>query len=226
MVDKLKQALPLAVAVGVLSFVWIEVSLNFSFHWFDKGDLGNGLGLPGNFHLVAPAAFVSWAFFFAAGSNAAAAVKVGLSSTIGATAALVLMAFAPKTAELPDFWGLAVWAGVLAFGAVALSIFDWYYTPASLAAFAVVVYWWMATGLDNWAANGGGVGEGLASLAKPETAGTGAFGGVLSTPFGWVYVSVLVSLLAGCLLGLVSAAVAGLGSGSDETSGSRTRQRV
>ena len=43
MVDKLKQAVPLAVAFGVLAFAWIEISLNFSFHWFDNGDLGNGL---------------------------------------------------------------------------------------------------------------------------------------------------------------------------------------
>jgi len=69
MVDKLKQAVPLAVAFGVLAFAWIEISLNFSFHWFDNGDLGNGLGLPANFHLVAPAAFITWALFFAAGAD-------------------------------------------------------------------------------------------------------------------------------------------------------------
>ncbi|MFG2794482.1 hypothetical protein [Streptomyces sp. NPDC048419] len=156
MVDKLKKALPLALAVGVLAFAWIEVSMNFTFHWFDNGALGNGLGLPANFHLIAPAAFISWAMVFAAGADAAAATKVGIATAIGSVAGLVLMALGPKTADLPEFWGLALWVGVLAFGAVALSIFDWYYTPAALAAFAAVVFWWIATGLDGWASHGGG----------------------------------------------------------------------
>jgi hypothetical protein len=209
MLDKLKRTLPLALAFGVLTFVWIEVSMNFTFHWFDNGNLGNGLGLPPNLHLVAPAAFISWALVFAAGGDAAAATKVGVGSLIGAVAGLVLMAFAPKTAELPDFWGLALWAGVLAFGAVALSVFDWYYAPAALASWAGVVFWWIATGLDGWAAHGGGVGSGLESLGKPETAGTGAFGGVLSTPYEWVFASTLISLLAGCLLGYLTASIGG-----------------
>jgi hypothetical protein len=62
------------------------------------------------------------------------------------------------------------------------------------------VFWWTATGLDGWAEKGGGVGSGLKSLADPATAGTRAFGGVLSTPYVWVWVSCTVSLLAGCLL--------------------------
>lgn len=210
MVDKLKMALPLALAVGVLAFVWIEVSMNFTFHWFDNGALGNGLGLPANFHLVAPAAFITWAMVFAVGADAASATKVGIATAIGSVAGLVLMALGPKTADLPNFWGLALWVGVLAFGAVALSIFDWYYTPAALAAFAAVVFWWIATGLDGWAPNGGGVGSGLESLAKPATAGTGAFGGALSTPYPWVFVSMLVSLLAGCILAYFSASLAGM----------------
>jgi hypothetical protein len=151
MVDKLKQAVPLAVAFGVLAFAWIEISLNFSFHWFDNGDLGNGLGLPANFHLVAPAAFITWALFFAAGADMAAATKVAIATVIGATAGLVLMVASPATADLPDFWGIAVWVGILGFGAVILSVFDWYYAPASLAAFTAVGFWWLVTGMDGWA---------------------------------------------------------------------------
>ena len=98
MVDKLKQAVPLAVAFGVLAFAWIEISLNFSFHWFDNGDLGIGLGLPADFHLVAPAAFITWALFFAAGADMAAATKVAIATVIGATAGLVLMVASPATA--------------------------------------------------------------------------------------------------------------------------------
>ena len=151
MVDKLKQTVPLAVAFGVLAFAWIEISLNFSFHWFDDGDLGNGLGLPANFHLVAPAAFITWALFFAAGADMAAATKVAIATVIGATAGLVLMVASPATADLPDFWGIAVWVGILGFGAVILSVFDWYYAPASLAAFTGVGFWWLVTGMDGWA---------------------------------------------------------------------------
>ncbi len=131
-------------------------------------------------------------------------MKVAVSSVIGAVAALVLMALGSMTAELPDFWGIALWVGVLGFGAVVLSVFEWYYAPAALGAFAAVVFWWMATGLDGWADNGGGVGSGLKSLADPTTAGTGAFGGVLSTPYVWVWVTCGVSLLAGCVLAYVT----------------------
>ena len=226
MAEKLKQSLPLAVAFGVLAFGWIEVALNFSFHWNSNGDLGNGLGLPANFHLVAPAAFITWGLVFAAGADAAAVGKVALASTIGAVAGLVLMVVAPATAALPDFWGIALWVGVLGFGAVVLSIFTWYYAPAALTAFAAIVFWWTATGLDGWAENGGGVGGGLKSLADPTTAGTGAFGGVLSTPHLWVWVSCTVSLLAGCLLAYLNATLAGLvGTGAD-TSSPRLHERV
>lgn len=83
MVDKLKQVLPLALSVGVLAFAWIEMSMNLTFHWFDNGALGNGLGLPANFHLIAPAAFITWAMVFAAGADAAAATKVGIATRSG-----------------------------------------------------------------------------------------------------------------------------------------------
>lgn len=198
--EKIKQTGLMAAVFGVLAFAWIEIALNFTFHWNSNGDLGNGLGLPSNLHLVAPAAFITWGLVFAAGGSVAAVGKVALASTVGATAALVLMALSPSTAGLPDFWGIALWVGILGFAAVMLSVFEWYYAPAALAAFAAVVFWWMVTGLDGWAEKGGGVGSGLDSLAEPTTAGTGAFGGVLSTPYPWVWVSCTVSLLAGCLL--------------------------
>lgn len=44
----------------------------------------------------------------------------------------------------------------------------------------------------------------MKALGDPATAGTGAFGGVLSTPFTWVWFNITVSLLCGCLLGLAS----------------------
>ena len=72
MAARMKGLVPLALAIGVLAFVYVEVALNFTFHWVTDGDLGNGLALPKNFHLVVPAAFVSWGMFFAAGGDNAA----------------------------------------------------------------------------------------------------------------------------------------------------------
>lgn len=62
----------------------------------------------------------------------------------------------------------------------------------------------IATGLDGWAENGGGVGNSVMALADPATAGSGAFAGVISTPYIWVWINTLVTLLIGCVLGIVS----------------------
>lgn len=205
MLKRVKGALPLSAAIALLAFAWVEVSLNFTFHWVTSGDLGIGLSLPSNFQLVTPAAFISWAVFFAAGADASALRKTATSSAVGATAALALMLVAPKVADLPDFWGIALVLAVLVFVAVLLTASgDWYYVPGVFVAFAAVVFWWFATGLDGWAVNGGGVGNSIAALGKPATAGTGAFGGVLSTPAEWVYISSLASLMCGSFLGVAS----------------------
>lgn len=211
MIQRFQDAIPLAFSIAVLAFIWVEVSLNFSFHWVTDGDLGIGLALPGSFHLIAPAAFITWALFFAAGADAAATVKVSLGTLVGSVAGLVLMLVGPAVADLPDFWGLALVIAILAFVAVVLmGAGDWWYVPAIFGAFASVVFWWMATGLDRWAEAGGGVGNSVEALADPATAGSGAFGGVLSTPAEWVFASTLASLACGVLLGKVSAVAAGL----------------
>lgn len=211
MLQRVKSTLPLSIAIGVLAFIWVEVSMNFTFHWVTNGDLGIGLELPANLHLVAPAAFVTWGFFFAAGADMKAFRSLLIASLVGSVGALVLMILGPAVADLPDFWGISLVVGVVAFLVVLGSaVGPWYYVPGMFGAFASVVFWWVATGLDGWAENGGGVGSGLASLGKPETAGSGAFSGVLSTPYEWVFVSTLVSLLCGCVLGLVSVKFAGV----------------
>jgi hypothetical protein len=211
MLERAKAALPLAVVIAVLAVLWVEVSLNFTFHWMVDGDLGNGLSLPSNFHLIVPAAFVSWGFFFAAGADSPALRKVATASLVGTVAGLLVMLVAPKIADLPDFWGIALTVGVLAVVVVLGSALgDWYYVPAIFGAFAATIFWWIATGLDGWAKDGGGIGNSLAALSKPATAGAGAFGGVLSTPVGWVFVNTLVTLLIGCVLGLVSVRLAGM----------------
>ena len=43
MAARVKGFLPLALAIGVLAFLYVEFALNFSFHWVTDGDLGNGL---------------------------------------------------------------------------------------------------------------------------------------------------------------------------------------
>lgn len=209
MTERLKATVPLAISVGILAVVWLEISLNFSFHWVTEGDLGNGLALPANFTLVAPAALISWSMFFAAGADRAAAGKVALASAIGAVGALLLGLIAPKVAELPDFYGIALTAGIVATIAVlASALSDYYYLPAAFCGLTAVLFWWIATGLDGWAPGGGGVNNTTAALGNPETAGAGAFHGVLSAPLEWVFISSAVSLLVGPLLGLASVKLA------------------
>jgi Protein of unknown function (DUF1097) len=209
MATRMKGFAPLAFVIAVLAFLYVEFALNFTFHWMTDGDLGTGLALPSNFHLAVPAAFVAWGFFFAAGGDRAALTKVGLGNVFGAVAGLIMIVLASATAGLPDFWAISGWIAVAAFVLVLLAAAgDWYYIPATFGAFASMVFWWIATGLDGWADKGGGVGNSVKALGDPATAGFGAFSGVISTPYGWVFVNVLVTLSIGCLLGVTSARLA------------------
>jgi Protein of unknown function (DUF1097) len=211
MAERIKGLLPLAVAVGILAFLWTWFALNFSFHWVTSGDLGNGLELPASFHVILPAAFVSWAMFFAAGADDAAVQKVALANVVGVLAALLVMIGASALADLPDFWAIALGVGIAATVLVALGgLGDWYFIPGTFAAFASVFFWWIATGLDKWAPGGGGGENTVAALGDPATAGAGAFGGVLSTPYGWVAVNIFVTLMIGVLLGALSTRLAAL----------------
>ncbi len=204
-----KAIFPLALVIGVLSFLWTEFSLNFTFQWVTDGDLGIGIGLPSNFHLILPTAFIAWGMFFAAGGDNAAFGKIVTASIFGTVAALVTMGLSFKTADFPDFWGIALWVGVFAFILVMVLVLgDWYYVAGTFPAFASVFLWWIATGLDGWSANGGGVGNSIEALGDPATAGAGAFGGVLSTTWGWVFFNSLVTLICGAILGILSAKLA------------------
>lgn len=211
MASKIKPVLPVAVAVAVIVFIYLEVALNFTFHWVTDGNLGNGLSLPSNFHLVPPAGFVSWGMFFALGADNSALRSVAINSLIGAVAALALFAFVTATKGLPDFWTISLGTALLGFIIIVGSaVWSWIAVPVIFTGFAAAVFWWVATGLDGWAPHGGGIGNSVAALSKPATAGAGAFGGVISTPYGWVALNVAVTLLVGCVCGAATVRLAAL----------------
>ncbi|MSO45093.1 MAG: hypothetical protein EXQ74_07320 [Thermoleophilia bacterium] len=202
-----KAIFPLALVVGVLSYLWTEFSLNFTFHWVTVAgtDAPGAVGVPQNFHFILPTAFIAWGLFFAAGGDNAAFGKIFLAAVFGTVAALVTMPLAYKTAAFPDFYGIALWVGVFAFILVMVLVAgDWYYVAGTFPCFAAVFLWWIATGLDGWApvgadADNGGGGTGL-----------GAFAGLVSTPWAWVWFDSLVTLIAGAILGVISGRLAAL----------------
>ncbi len=209
---KLKATLPLATSIAVLSFIYVEFTANFTFHWVTQGALAAGgkpigLDLPSNFHLAIPAGFIAWGLFFALGANNAALREVAVNCLFGCLAALVLFLFVDIVQGLPDFWSIALGVGILAFIIVLLSgATTLINVPVIFGAFAACVLWWIATGLDGWAA--GSAGNNLAALAKPATAGSGAFAGVLSTPYGFVALDIFVTLMVGLLFGAASVRLA------------------
>jgi hypothetical protein len=209
-----KAIAPLAIVIGILSFLWTELSLNFTFHWVTVQDeVLLGLGVPENFHLILPTAFISWGLFFAAGGDNAAFGKIFLACVFGSVAALVTMPLAFKTADLPDFWGIALWVGIFATVLVLILIAgDWYYVAGTFPAFASVFLWWIATGLDGWVPgtiSGSTAGKDAAvdALLAGTPAGSGAALGLINTPWAWVWFSTFVTLVCGCILGIVSAKV-------------------
>jgi hypothetical protein len=215
MAARAQAILPLAIVIGILSFAWTEFSLNFTFHWVTVEDnVLAGLGVPENFHLILPTAFISWGLFFAAGGDNAAFGKIFLAICFGTVAALVTMPLAFETADLPDFWGIALWVGIFAFVLVAILIAgDWYYVAGTFPCFAAVFLWWIATGLDGWvpdtvSGTAASKSEQAALLAEGTPAGTGAALGLINTPWAWVWFNTFVTLICGLVLGIVSGKVA------------------
>jgi hypothetical protein len=206
-----KAIFPLALVIGVLSYLWTEFSLNFTFHWVTVSgtDLPGAVGVPQNFHLILPTAFIAWGLFFAAGGDNAAFGKIFLASLFGTVAALVTIPLAYKSAAFPEFWGIALWVGVFAFVLVMILIAgDWYYVAGTFPAFAAVFLWWVATGMDGWAPAGADVD--LDGAGAGTATGLGAFGGLVSTPWAWVWFDTFVTLVCGLILGLISGKLAAL----------------
>jgi hypothetical protein len=216
MSHRLKHSVPLAVSIGVIAFFWSEFTLNFNLHWFTVADGVFGkFGLPEKFQLVLPATFVTWGLYMMLGGDRAALRKTLISATTGTVGAIVIMTLGPALAGLPSLWGISLAIAVVGGGLVILSALREDGSLAAAPAFvcaAAVLFWWFATGLDNYVPGAAGphtvAALGLALTKHPLAAGTGALGGLLSTPWAWVALSTWVSLLCGPLLGALSRALA------------------
>src|SRR6201987_5291310 len=216
MSHRFKHAVPLAISVALLAFLWSELSLNFNLHWFTVADGVFGkFGLPEKFQLVLPATFVTWGLYSALGDDRVAMRKTLIAATTGTMSAVVIMTLGPALAGLPSLWGIALAIAIVGGGLVILSAVGEDGSLSAAPAFvcaASVLFWWFATGLDNYVPGAAGphtvAGLGLALTKHPLAAGTGALGGLLSTPWQYVALSVWVSLLCGPLLGWVCRALA------------------
>jgi hypothetical protein len=197
MADRVKGLFPIAMAVGLLSLIYLELALNVRFHWFLSG---HGV-VPIRVQLVPPAGFVAWASYFAAGGNLLAFRKVAVACAVGATAGMATMVLAVKTAGMADYWGIGLWVVILAALLVA-SVFlgDWYFVPATFGAFACVVFWWILNGVQ-------GLEQVETNRSVADVASTGV-ADLLSRPYSVVYLSVLTTLLVGCVLGELSSRLA------------------
>jgi hypothetical protein len=214
MSERLKKTGPLAISIGVIAFLWSEFTLNFNLHWFTVADgIFGKFGLPEKFQLVLPATFVSWGLYYALGANRAALRKTLIACATGTAGAIVIMTLGPSLAGLPNFWGVALAIAIVGGGLELLSTLsdELAAAPAFVCA-ASVLFWWFVTGLDNYVPAGAGphtvAALGLALTKHPLAAGTGALGGLLSTPWTYVALSSFASLLCGPVLGVVSRALA------------------
>lgn len=134
MAGKLKGLLPLSLVAAVLVFAWIMFASNVN------------LGIK-DFAWVAPAAFVTWGFYFAAGTGTPGFTKSAGGAVIGSVFGLALIAIAPNFSSMPNSSGLALTAAVLAFILViCIALGEWWYVPAAFGGFACTVFAWAGTG--------------------------------------------------------------------------------
>jgi hypothetical protein len=216
MSDRIRTRLMLAVSVAVVAFLWSEFTLNFNLHWFTVADGVFGkFGLPQKFQLVLPASFITWGLYYMLGADAKGLRTTLVASTTGTLGAVVVMTLGPALAGLPSLWGVSLAIALVGGGLVVLSALTDDGSLAAAPAFAcaaAVLFWWFATGLDNYVTGGAGphtvAALGLALTKHPLAAGTGALGGLLSTPWTWVAISCWVSLVIGPVLGVISRALA------------------
>lgn len=224
----------MALSIGLVAFIYSELSLNFNLHWLTVADGVFGkFGLPQKFQLVLPATFVTWGLYYALGSDRVAMRKTVIAACTGTIGAIVIMVLGPAVAGLPSLWGIALAIGLVGGGLVILAAVtddgSFAAAPAFVCA-ASVLFWWFATGLDNYVPGAAGphtvAALDLALTKHPLAAGTGALGGLFSTPWQFVALSVWVSLLVGPLLGYVSRALAAAPARARASSPVRVTPRV
>jgi hypothetical protein len=122
MSHRLKQSIPLALSIGVVAFIWSELTLNFNLHWFTVADGVFGkFGLPEKFQMVLPATFVTWGLYYVLGADRIALRKTLIAATSGTVGAIVIMTLGPALAGLPSLWGIALAIGIVGGGLVILS---------------------------------------------------------------------------------------------------------
>jgi hypothetical protein len=167
------------------------------------------------------------------GANGAALRKTMIACVTGTVGALVIMTLGPALAELPSLWGIALAIAIVGAGLELLSTLSADGSLAAAPAFvcaASVLFWWFVTGLDNYVTGGAGphtvAALGLALTKHPLAAGTGALGGLLSTPWTYVALSSVVSLLIGPVLGAISRVLASAPSRIGAPSPSQVSPRV
>lgn len=234
MSDRLKKTGPLALSIAIVAFLWSEFTLNFNLHWFTVADGVFGkFGLPQKFQLVLPATFVTWGLYFALGADRTALRKTAIACTTGTLGAVVIMTLGPSLAGLPNFWGIALAIALVGGGLELLATLSEDGLLSAAPAFvcaASVLFWWFATGLDNYVPGGKGLHTVAAlelGLTKhPLAGGTGALGGLISTPWSWVALSTFVSLLCGPVLGVVSRLIAAAPTRMSAASTQRMSPRV
>ena len=130
--EKIKGLLPLALVAAVLVFIWIMFTSNVS--------------LGGDFFWLTPAAFVTWGFYFAAGTGTPGFTKSAAGGVIVSLFGLALMLIAPNLSSMPSSSGLSLTAAVLAFLlVVGIALGDWWYVPAAFGGFACTVFAWALT---------------------------------------------------------------------------------
>ena len=131
----------------------VGVQLNFNLHWFTVADGVFGkFGLPQNFQLVLPATFVTWGLYYALGADRTALRTTLIGCTTGTIGAIVIMTLGPSLAGLPNLWGLSLAIAIVGAGLVLLSTLTRRAVrlrPRSRAP-PSVLFWWFATGLDNY----------------------------------------------------------------------------
>jgi len=140
--NRVKGLWPLAIVGAVLVWAWVEIC----FDWVGPNLTGS---VPQLIPVVA-AAFVSWGFYFAAGTGMQAFLKVLVGSVFGVVAAYLLMAIGPKVTN-GSVMGVSITAGILALILLfCIAIGDMVYVPMAFGAFASTVFVWQITGLANF----------------------------------------------------------------------------